>query len=151
VVVGRGLRISLPVSSHDMLKSPSTSLVRAVMMDGAITRLWTPKINSTTRQMLAMVKNGWFQRDWVKDTADVCGSVSQCHAPTAVHTDITARRILHLIVEGCRHAITSVRRLSKAFKSSHAVCSNDILSQFRVYYMCLKWHFRHRKRHLFQL
>jgi hypothetical protein len=39
VVVGRGLRISLPVSSHDMLKSPKTSLVRAVMMDGAITRL----------------------------------------------------------------------------------------------------------------
>lgn len=44
------------------------------------------------RHMLAMAKNGWFQRDWVKDTADVCGSVSQCHAPTAVHTDITARR-----------------------------------------------------------
>jgi hypothetical protein len=44
------------------------------------------------RQMLAMAKNGWFQRDCVKDTADVCGSVSQCHAPTAVHTDITARR-----------------------------------------------------------
>jgi hypothetical protein len=42
--------------------------------------------------MLAMAKNGWFQRDCIKDTADVCGSVSQCHAPTAVHTDITARR-----------------------------------------------------------
>lgn len=39
-----------------------------------------------------MAKNGWFQRDCMKDTADVCGSVSQCHAPTAVHTDITARR-----------------------------------------------------------
>jgi hypothetical protein len=44
------------------------------------------------RHTLAMAKNGWFQRDCVKDTADVCGSVSQCHAPTAVHTDITARR-----------------------------------------------------------
>jgi len=28
--------------------------------------------------------------------------------------------LLHLIVEGCRHAITSVRRLSKAFKSETA-------------------------------
>lgn len=44
------------------------------------------------RQMLAMAKNGWFQRDCMNDTADVCGSVNQCHAPMAVHTDITARR-----------------------------------------------------------
>jgi hypothetical protein len=42
--------------------------------------------------MLAMAKNGWFQRDCMNDTADVCGSVNQCHAPIAVHTDITARR-----------------------------------------------------------
>jgi hypothetical protein len=51
------------------------------------------------RQMLAMAKNGWFQRDCVKDTADVCGSVSQCHAPTAVHTDTTARRTVTQIMK----------------------------------------------------
>ena len=42
--------------------------------------------------MLAKAKKGWFQRDWMNDTADVWGSVNQCHAPTAVHTEITARR-----------------------------------------------------------
>jgi hypothetical protein len=31
--------------------------------------------------------------------------------------------LLHLIVDGCRHAITSVRRRSKAFKSETATNS----------------------------
>lgn len=37
--VGLGLRINLPVSSQDILKSPNTSLVLEVIMEAAITRL----------------------------------------------------------------------------------------------------------------
>lgn len=36
-------------------------------------------------------KNGWFQSDCVSDTTGVRGSVNQCHAAIAVHTDTTAR------------------------------------------------------------
>lgn len=39
----------------------------------------------------ATAKNGWFQSDCVNDTAGVSGSVNQCHAPAAVHTDMTAK------------------------------------------------------------
>lgn len=38
--------------------------------------------------ILAIAKNGWLHRLCVNDTAGVFGSVSQCHAPTAVHTEI---------------------------------------------------------------
>lgn len=47
-VVGRGFRISFPVSSHDILKSLSTCRVRDVSICGAITNLWMPITKSDT-------------------------------------------------------------------------------------------------------
>lgn len=47
-VAGRGLRISFPVSSHDILKSLRTCRVRDVNICGAITNLWMPKPKSDT-------------------------------------------------------------------------------------------------------
>lgn len=47
-VVGRGLRINFPVSSHDILKSLSTCRVRDVNICGAITSLWIPITKSDT-------------------------------------------------------------------------------------------------------
>lgn len=48
VIVGRGRKMSFPVSSHDMLKSLSTALVREVIMEGAITRLCMPRQHRIT-------------------------------------------------------------------------------------------------------
>lgn len=48
LLVGRGRRISLPVSSQDMLNSASTLRVRDVMICGAITSLWIPNTNRST-------------------------------------------------------------------------------------------------------
>lgn len=48
--VGLGRNISLPVSSHDILKSPKTSLVLEVIIDAAITRLWTPRSKIITEK-----------------------------------------------------------------------------------------------------
>lgn len=48
VNVGLGFNINLPVSSHDILKSLKTTLVRPVIIDGAITRLWIPITNRNT-------------------------------------------------------------------------------------------------------
>lgn len=48
VMVGRGRKMSFPVSSHDMLKSLSTALVREVIMEGAITRLCMPRQHRIT-------------------------------------------------------------------------------------------------------
>jgi hypothetical protein len=42
----------------------------------------------------------------MNETAEVWGSVNQCHAPTAVHTDITARR-----------TVTQTVKINMAFKS----------------------------------
>lgn len=92
--------MSFPVSSHDMLKSVRTCLVRVVMIEGAITLLWIPRTKRKTRMMLEIVKKGLLNKDCVKDTSDVLGSVSQCHAPTAVQIDTTASKILHLVVDG---------------------------------------------------
>lgn len=47
-MVGRGLRINFPVSSHDILKSLSTCRVRDVNICGAITNLWMPITKSDT-------------------------------------------------------------------------------------------------------
>ena len=47
----------------------------------------------------------------------VNGSLSHCHAPTAVQIVVKTKIILHRIVAGRRHVITSVSRLSNAFKS----------------------------------
>lgn len=121
-----GLSMSFPVSSQLILKLSRTLLALWVMILGAITLLCTPIINNITKIILAIVKNGWLHRLCVNDTSGVFGSVSQCHAPTAVHTEMTPNSILHRRVAGCRLAITSVRRLSKAFKSSHTVWSKDI-------------------------
>lgn len=51
--VGRGLSINLPVSSQDILKSPNTSLVLDVIIEAAITRLWTPsnKMITVTKKL----------------------------------------------------------------------------------------------------
>lgn len=49
--------------------------------------------------LLAIAKNGWLYKLCVNDTADVFGSVNQCHAPTAVHTEMkpsnTENKILY--------------------------------------------------------
>lgn len=45
---GLGFNMSFPVSSQDILKSVNTILVLAVIIDGAITLLWIPDINSNT-------------------------------------------------------------------------------------------------------
>lgn len=42
--------MSFPVSSHDILKSHKTSRVRDVMIEAAITRLWTPSIKIITKK-----------------------------------------------------------------------------------------------------
>lgn len=55
-VVGRGFKISLPVSSQDILKSLSTSRVRDVSICGAITNLCMPKINNVTVKIRKMGK-----------------------------------------------------------------------------------------------
>lgn len=48
-VVGLGFNINFPVSSHDILKSPNTVLALAVIIDGAITLLWIPRMNKITK------------------------------------------------------------------------------------------------------
>lgn len=58
VTVGRGFKINFPVSSHDILKSPKTVRVRAVIIDGAITRLWMPMAKSTTKKMFIIIQFG---------------------------------------------------------------------------------------------
>lgn len=128
MVVGLGFRISLPVSSQDMLKSERTVRVREVIIDGETTFLWMPIIKSKIRVMAAKVKKRWLRSDWTNVTSCVMGSVSQRYAPKAVLAAIITRTILHLVVAGCSLAMTSVKRRSKAFKSSHAVCSRDMLS-----------------------
>lgn len=37
-------------------------------------------------------KKGWFHSDCVRETTGVSGSVSQCQAAIAVHTDTTANK-----------------------------------------------------------
>lgn len=76
VVVGRGLRISLPVSSQDILKSTSTALVLEVMMEGDTTFLCIPKMNRMISDEAAKVKKRWLRRDWTKVASCVLGSVS---------------------------------------------------------------------------
>lgn len=48
--MGRGFSINFPVSSQDILKSHKTSLVLEVIIDDAITLLWTPRINIITEK-----------------------------------------------------------------------------------------------------
>lgn len=126
MLVGRGFNINLPVSSQDMLKSHNTSRALDVMIDAATTRLCTPIMKMMISITVASRKKGWFVRDCVSGTTRVKGSISHWPAPAATHNDTTASTILQRVVEGCKQAITSVRRLSKAFKSSQAVCSRDI-------------------------
>lgn len=56
-VVGLGRRMSLPPSSHDMLKSERTLRTRDTMIEGVITLLWMPIKNRITNMMLLIVKN----------------------------------------------------------------------------------------------
>lgn len=128
MVVGLGFRISLPVSSQDILKSERTVRVREVIIEGETTFLWMPIMKSKIKVMAAKVKKRWLRSDWTNVTSCVMGSVSQRYAPRAVLAAIITRTILHLVVAGCSLAMTSVNRRSKAFKSSHAVCSRDMLS-----------------------
>jgi len=125
-LVGRGLRINFPVSSHDMLKSARTTLVRWVIIAGATTRLWIPVRKSKPRIRLDIVKNMWLRRESKKLTweADVKGSLIHCQAPIAVQIDATTNIILHRIVPGLKHVITSVNLRSNAFKSV-SVCLLD--------------------------
>jgi len=53
----------------------------------------------------------------MKLTWVVKGSLSHCQAPMAVQIVETTKIILHLIVPGRRHVITSVNLRSNAFKS----------------------------------
>lgn len=124
--VGLGLNINFPVSSQDMLKSLNTSLVLDVIIEAATTLFWTPSNTITRNINVATIKNGWFAKEWENGTTRVSGSMSHCPAPTATQTETTIKTILHLVVDGCKQAMTSVRRLSKAFKSSQFVCSKDI-------------------------
>jgi len=109
-----------------MLKSAKTSLVLLVTIEGATTLLCIPVRNSRPKTMLDRVKKRWFSKESIKLTTVVRGSLSHCQAPIAVQTVAKMRRILHLIVAGFRHEITSVSLLSNAFRSSHVVCSTDM-------------------------
>lgn len=130
-VVGLGRKISRPLSSHDMLKSDNTFRTLDTMMEGVMTLLWIPIKNRMTRMMLLMVKNMWFISDCMKVACEVMGSMSHCQAPMAVQMELRNRMILHRFVWGFRYPITSVRRRSKAFRSSQAVCSRDICEDVR--------------------
>lgn len=127
-MVGLGFKISFPVSSQDMLKSERTMRVREVMIEGKTTFLWIPTMNSKTRENAAKVKKRWLMSDWATVALCVMGSVSQMYAPKAVLSAAIIKTILHLTVEGCNLFITSVNRRSNAFRSSHAVCSSDMVT-----------------------
>ncbi len=118
IVVGLGLRISLPLSSQDMLKSANTCLTLETTIWGVTTFRWIPMRKSINKTMQLNVKNKWLINDWKKVTWDVIGSKSHWKAPIVVHKELIIKIILHFLVCGWRQAITSVRRLSKAFKSS---------------------------------
>jgi len=129
VEVGLGFNINFPVSSHDILKSAKTDLVLDVIIEGATTLLCIPKTNRRIKSTAAIVKNLWFLKDWTNETSWVAGSTSQVYAPKTVLHAITSKSILHLAVVGWSWDMTSVSLLSKAFKSSQAVCSSDIFSK----------------------
>lgn len=125
-----GFKISFPVSSQLILKSPSTLRALWVIILGAITRLCTPSMNNITaknidqklngaalinhwvlhhtltnrlpNKMLVRVKKGWLHKLCVNETADVFGSVNQCQAPTAVHIEIKPSNTINEI---CKSAI----------------------------------------------
>lgn len=90
-IFGRGLRISFPVSSQDMLYSAKTVRQRAAIIDGATTRLCIPAKKRAMRVMQLMVKKGWFHSDEKKETFCVSGSINQFQAPVAVQTDTTIK------------------------------------------------------------
>lgn len=57
VMFGRGLNMSFPVSSQDILNSLSTSRVRDVIIEAATTFLWTPKHKIiTTKKKSVIIK-----------------------------------------------------------------------------------------------
>lgn len=92
-------------------------------------------ISHLLRMNVAHVKMGWLNKDSVNGTTEVCGSVSQYHAPIDVIIDIIVKTTVekrintklqlpiythllrHRSVEGFRHAMTSVNRRSNAFRS----------------------------------
>jgi len=102
-------------------------------MEGATTRLWIPIRNRKMNIKQEMVKNGWFIKDWVKETCFVCSSESHCQAPLAVQIEMRTSTTRQRAVEGRRYLITSVNRRSKALRSS--VCSSDMVNSD----MCPTW------------
>ena len=68
VFIGLGFSISLPASSHDMLKSLRTSRVLDVMIEAAITRLCTPINNMNTEKHKYVTGQNFLRR---KDLIDL--------------------------------------------------------------------------------
>lgn len=54
-ILGLGFNINFPVSSQDMLKSLNTCLVRAVIIDGAMTLLCIPSMNKITEKEIHLL------------------------------------------------------------------------------------------------
>lgn len=122
----------------DKLKSDSTDFVRDVIICGAMTFLCIPKQNRIMRIIEDSVKSGCNIRLSNKGTTLVFGSVSQYQAPMEMEIaavtnttgmkggfreeleEIRSRKgdsLRNRSVEGCKQAITSVRRRSNALRS----------------------------------
>ncbi len=119
-VAGLGLSMSFPVSSQSMAKSKRTSLALATNMDGATTRRCTPAQKRRAKTATAAEKYGCRAREAPKETSAVSGSPSQERAPTATQTEDTRRTTRHRRAPGWEEEMISVRRRSKAFRSSQA-------------------------------
>jgi len=133
-MAGHDFSISFPSSSQSMLKSARIFLALLTRMLGATTRRWIPPKNIATKHRHDNENNGWDQRDSMKVTVAVLGSLSQCHAPTATQTDTTTSTTLQRNAVGWLWEITSVKRRSNAFKSSQAIFLRDIFTVEEISY-----------------
>lgn len=109
ILVGLGRNISFPVSSQDILKSLRTSRALDVIIDPAMTLLWTPRSRIITvqisefalstftpsknlpRMIVDKMKKGWLVSDCDKDTTRVSGSKIHWLPLVVTHIDTTAR------------------------------------------------------------
>lgn len=109
ILVGLGRNISFPVSSQDILKSLRTSRALDVIIDPAITLLWTPRsriitvqisnfallrltpVGNLPRMIVDKMKKGWLVNDCDRDTTRVSGSKIHWLPLVVTHIDTTAR------------------------------------------------------------